>query len=138
MFIVYLVVPFWTRSSDVLLCESLVFFSVGPRSEVSSAPPFFFRGKELKREWTENGEFDVGKYPPVDVFRVSSSNLAILEFRDIKKKLFHEWNMKLLPCDRLNFQLVEKLYSTKFETNKYSSSRRSSFVFSFSFVFSDI
>lgn len=92
----------------------------------------------MKREWTENGEFDVGKYPPVDVFRVSSSNLAILEFRDIKKKLFHEWNMKLLPCDRLNFQLVEKLYSTKFETNKYSSSRRSSFVFSFSFVFSDI
>lgn len=137
MFIVYLVVPFWTRSSNVLLCESYFFRSVREAKSLR-LPFFFFRGKELKREWTENGEFDVGKYPPVDVFRVSSSNLAILEFRDIKKKLFHEWNMKLLPCDRLNFQLVEKLYSTKFETNKYSSSRRSSFVFSFSFVFSDI
>lgn len=96
-----LVVPFWTRS-DVLLRESLVFFSVGPRNEVSSVP-LFSRKKKLKREWTENrGEFDVGKCPSVDVFRVSSSNLAILEFRDIKKKLFHEWNMKLLLGDRLN------------------------------------
>lgn len=27
-------------------------------------------------DWEPREEFDVGKYPPVDVFRVSSSNLA--------------------------------------------------------------
>lgn len=79
------------------------YFFRSARETKSLRFPFSPRKKKLKREWTENrGEFDVGKCPPVDVFRVSSSNLAILEFRDIKKKLFHEWNMKLLLGDRLN------------------------------------